>query len=159
LLAGRAHVGGELTQQGGQLCQVGVGEAAPQFRVEGDRGVPQPEERCLALFGQRDHLDPAVGVIPRADDQAAGVHRVEVVRQRRLADPDRFGQFPLGSRLADLQVEQDQPDGEGAARFGEGLVEGALDGTGRLVQAQPDRDGKRFRHANQRTTIHRYLSV
>jgi hypothetical protein len=159
VLAGPAHVGGQLAQHGGKPRQIGVGEAAAQLGVEGDRGLPQPQERGLARLGQRDHLDTAVGGIPGAGDQAAGVHRVEVVRQRGLADPDGFRQLALVSWLPDLQVEQDEPDGEGAARFGEGLVKGALHGTGRLVQAQPDRDWKRFWHADQPITTHRSLSV
>jgi hypothetical protein len=81
------------------------------------------------------------------------------MRQRGLAHSDRFREFPLVSRRADLQVEQDQPDRQGAARFGQGLVEGALDGPGRLVQAEPDRDRKRFRRVTKRTTSQRYLSV
>jgi hypothetical protein len=69
------------------------------------------------------------------------------MRQRGLANSYRRGEFPLVGRLADLEVEQDQPDRQGAARFTESFVERALYGTGRLGQAEPDRQGKRFCHA------------
>ena len=66
-------------------------------------------------------------------------------------------EFALGGGLAGLQVEQDQPDRQGAARFAESVVERALHGAGRLAQAEPDRDGKRCWHASQDITKHRHL--
>jgi hypothetical protein len=48
-------------------------------------------------------------------DQAAGVHGVQVMRQRGLARSYRLGEFPLLDGLADVQVEQEQPDRQGAA--------------------------------------------
>ena len=85
-------------------------------------------------------------------DQAVGVHRVQVMGQRRLADADLLRQVALRTGAVNLQVEQDQPHRQGAARLLQGLVEGAAHGTGRLVQAQPDRNGKRLWHARQRNT-------
>jgi len=79
--------------------------------------------------------------------------------QRSLADPDGLGQFSLVGRAADLEVEQDKPDRQRAARLGERLVERALDGARRLAQAQPDRDGKRFGHAREPIITHRHLRV
>jgi hypothetical protein len=72
--------------------------------------------------------------------------------QRGLADADRLGQLALGARPAHLQVEQDQPDRQAAARRRQRLVEGAADGPGGLAQAQPDRGGKRLWHARQRNS-------
>jgi hypothetical protein len=57
------------------------------------------------------------------------------VRQRGLAHSYRLGEFPLVGGLADLQVEQDQPDRQGAARFAESLVERALYG---IISARID---------------------
>ncbi|HCU94986.1 MAG TPA: hypothetical protein DHU96_20685 [Actinobacteria bacterium] len=76
------------------------------------------------------------------------------MRQCGLAHSYRLGEFPLVGGLADLQVEQDQPDRQGAARFADSRVERALYGAGRLGQAEPDREGRRCWHASQHITKH-----
>ncbi|MGD0604827.1 MAG: AAA family ATPase, partial [Streptosporangiaceae bacterium] len=60
-VSGVSGVSGQVTEQGAERGQVGVGEARSQPGVEGDRDVPQPRERRFARFGQRDHLDSPVG--------------------------------------------------------------------------------------------------
>jgi hypothetical protein len=69
-----------------------------------------------------------------------------MVRERRLPHAHRLRQFALVAGLADLEVEQDQPDRQRAARRHEGVVERPLHRAGRLVQPQADGDAKRFRH-------------
>jgi hypothetical protein len=44
------------------------------------------------------------------------------MRQGGFADPHGLGQLALVGWLADLQVEQDQPDRQRAARFVEDVV-------------------------------------
>jgi hypothetical protein len=97
------------------MVQVGIGQPGPEPGVEVDGRLLQPQERGFARLGQLDHLDPPVGRVPRAGDQAAGVHGIEVMRQGGFADPHGSGQLTLVGRLADLQVEQDQPDRQRAA--------------------------------------------
>ena len=100
------------------------------------KGPRSARKACVALVGQRDDLDAAVGGVAgpvtsrrpsRSGDGSASPR-----------DADRLGQLALRAWPADLQVEQDQPDREAAARLRQGLVEGAADGAGRLVQAQPE---------------------
>jgi hypothetical protein len=62
-----------------------------------------------------------------------------VVGERRFPDADGFREFPLVTRPADLEVEQDQPDRQRAVRRRERLLEGALDHPGRRGQTEPDR--------------------
>jgi hypothetical protein len=77
-----------------------------------------------------------------------------VVRQRGLAHSYRVGEFPLVGGLADLQVEQDQPDRPDAARFAENLVERALYGAGRLASAEPQSGGETVPAHQQACTKH-----
>jgi hypothetical protein len=84
-----------------------------------------------------------------------GVHRVQVVSERGPGYPDGLGQLTLVAGTTDLQVEQDEPDREGASRLRQRGVEGALHRAGRLGQAQADRDGERFRHTRQSSITHR----
>jgi hypothetical protein len=91
LAAGSAGVGGQGPEQGLDLAQVGVGKPLAKPRVEGHRRLPQPPESGLPLLRQLDHVNAAVGRVPLPGDQAARVHRVEVMRQRGLLDPHRLG--------------------------------------------------------------------
>jgi hypothetical protein len=75
--------------------------------------------------------------------------------QRGAGYPDRLGELTLVAGPADLQVEQDEPDRQGAPGFRQRRIEGALDRAGRLGQAQADRHGKRLRHGSESSITHR----
>lgn len=77
-----------------QLLEAGElsgAEAAAQAAVERDGGLAQSLKRRLACIGQRDHMNPAVAPVTAAREEPVGLHRVEMVRQRGLANPDRLG--------------------------------------------------------------------
>jgi MFS family permease len=152
-------VGGQPAEQAIELIQLGVIQAGAQPRVEGDRRVSQPQERGVPRFGQLDDRDPPVGRAPRAGNEPLRLHRVEVMGQRGLTDAHRRGEFALVPGRAGLQVEQDQPHGQRAARRREGLVEGPLHRPGRLVQAQASGYASRFRHARHGITFHRLQNI
>jgi hypothetical protein len=62
----------------------------------GRQGRPaHPAERRLTCRGQFHQVDTTAGGIPPPGDEALGIHRVQVVGERRLPDPHRSGQFPL----------------------------------------------------------------
>ena len=90
-------------------------------------------------------------------DQPAGVHGVQVVRQRGLAHSYRLGEFPLVGGLASFRLSRISQTGR-VPPLCQSLVERALYGAGRLAQAEPDRDGKRCWHVSQHITKHRHLT-
>jgi len=75
--------------------------------------------------------------------------------QRGAGYPDRLGELTLVAGPADLQVEQDEPDREGAPGLRQRRVERALDRAGRLGQAQADRHGERLGHECESSITHR----
>ncbi len=148
--------------------------------VEGSaEALPLPDQSVDAMqCGQAMHwfdMDRALPEIARVltpggvlaglwnvdDDRVGWVAGLAAISKTEttlgLAHFYRLGEFPLVGGLAELQVEQDQPDLQGAARSAESLVERALYGAGRLAQAEPDREGKRCQHVSQRIIKHRYL--
>jgi hypothetical protein len=73
---GDTDVGPQAGQQVGQRCLVFLAEAGVEPGVERRGGAPQGQEHLVALVGERDYLDAAVGRVADAGDQSVGVHRV-----------------------------------------------------------------------------------
>ena len=154
------QVGDETVEERPQVVQLRVGEIPAELAIEAGRGFEQPTEQDLSHLGHGDPLNPLVSRIPATGDQTVRLHRAEVVGEGRLPDPHRLGELPLILRLAELDVEEDQPDRQGAAGGGQGLVEGPAGEPGGAAEVEADRgrDGSR-RGAHQHTTRHRYLTV
>ena len=87
---------------------------------------------------QNQRADGQFRVAP-AGDQPGRLHPVEVVAQRRAADPDRLGQLALAAGGPYRQRQQDQPDRQRAAGRAESLVERPADGAAGPGQDEPDR--------------------
>jgi hypothetical protein len=143
LVEAAASVDGELVEQPVDRVDVGFAQAFPQLRVEGDRRLLQAHEQGLPVVGELDHVDPPVVGVAAAGDQPARIHRVQVMGEGGLADTDRLGELTLIVRMVDLQVEQDQPDRQGAAGLLERFVEGAADDSGGPPELQADRNALR----------------
>ncbi len=130
-----------------------VGDAAAQLTVKSHGGTAQPHERLFAGPGQRHDVDAPVSRVPLPRDQAARLHGVEMMRQRRLPDAHRLGERTLIGQAARLQVQQHKPDRQRSARGGECLVKGAANGTGDLCQPEADRS-RRWSHATKTSMTH-----
>jgi hypothetical protein len=141
--AAAAGVDGEVVEQPVERVDVGLAEAVPQLRVEGDRRLLQTHEQGLTVVGELDHVDPPVIGVAATGDQPARIHRVQVMGEGGLADTDSFGELTLIVRMVDLQVQQDQPDRQGAAGLLECFVEGAADDTCGPSELQADGDALR----------------
>ena len=89
--ARRNHVGGQPSEQFAQAGDLLVSDAAAQPLIEAERGGAQREEHLIACGCELHDVDPAVPRVPLTADQPGALHRIEVVRQRRLPDPDRVG--------------------------------------------------------------------
>jgi hypothetical protein len=138
LVEATAGVDSELVKQPVERVDVGLAETLPQLRVVGDRRLLQAHEQGLPVVGELDHVDPPVVGVAAARDQPARIHRVQVMGEGGLADTDCLGELTLIVRVVDLQVEQDQPDRQGAAGLLECFVEGAADDTCGPSELQAD---------------------
>src|SRR5919108_3141882 len=98
-----AYVLAEPGQERLELARLAVGEARAQASIEGHGRVPQAEEERVALGGQLDQVQAAVGRIAAPGDQAGRLHRVQVMGERGSLDPDRLGELALAGELAALQ--------------------------------------------------------
>jgi lysophospholipase L1-like esterase len=93
-LVGSARRRGVCAQPAEQVAQHGdliIGDAGPQPLVEGEGCVAQRTEHLVAARREAHDVDAAVRWIPVPADQAGVLHRVQVMRQRGLPDPDRVG--------------------------------------------------------------------
>jgi lysophospholipase L1-like esterase len=87
--ARRSHVGAQPSEQFAQVGDLLVSDAVAQPLIEAERGGAQREEHLIACGRELHDVDPAVQRVPLTADQPGAPHRIEVVRQRRLPDPDR----------------------------------------------------------------------
>jgi len=89
--ARRKHVRAELAEQIAQAGDVLVTDAVTQPLIEAECGGAERQEHLVACGGEPHDVDPAVRWIPVAADQPGALHRIEVVRQGSLPDPDCVG--------------------------------------------------------------------
>ncbi len=93
-LVGSTRRRGVCAQPAEQVTQRGdliIGDAGPQPLVEIQGCVAQRAEHLVAAGREPHDVDAAVPWIPVPADQARALHRVQVMRQRGLPDPDRVG--------------------------------------------------------------------
>jgi len=93
-----------------EFCEFLLAEADQKPFVEREGRPAHPVEGLLTGLSHLDQMHPAVVGVPPPGDEAAGVHRVEVVGEGRLPDPDRIREFPLAGQPPGLQGDQHQPD-------------------------------------------------
>ena len=89
--ARRSGVGTESFEQIAQAGDLIGRDAAAELLVEGDGGGAQAHEHLRTARREPNDVDAAVRRVPVPADQAGDLHRVQVVRQRGLPDPDRVG--------------------------------------------------------------------
>jgi lysophospholipase L1-like esterase len=89
--ARRQHIGGQLPEQIAQAGDLLVADAVTQPLIEAERGGSERQEHLVACGSEAHDVDAAVRWIPVAADQPGALHRIEVVRQGSLPDPDRVG--------------------------------------------------------------------
>jgi lysophospholipase L1-like esterase len=84
----RSRVVGKPREQAAQAGDFLFADAGAQALVEVDGGGAQRHEHLIASGRELHDVDAAVRWIAVTDDQTGRLHRVEVVGQRRLPDPD-----------------------------------------------------------------------
>jgi lysophospholipase L1-like esterase len=87
----RKDVGGKLPEHIPQAGDLLVTDAITQPLIEAERGGTERQEHLVACGSEAHDVDAAVRWIPVAADQPGALHRIEVVRQGSLPDPDRVG--------------------------------------------------------------------
>ena len=87
----RNDVGGKLPEHIPQAGDLLVTDAITQPLIEAERGGTERQEHLVACGSEAHDVDAAVRWIPVAADQPGALHRIEVVRQGSLPDPDRVG--------------------------------------------------------------------
>jgi lysophospholipase L1-like esterase len=86
----RARIVGEPAEQAAQPGDFLLADATAQALVEVDGRGAQRQEHLFASRHELHDVDAAVRWIAVTAEQACSLHRVEMVGQRRLPDPDRL---------------------------------------------------------------------
>jgi lysophospholipase L1-like esterase len=85
------HIRGQPPEQLAQAGDLLVGDAFAQPLIEAGRGGAELQEQLIACGSEAYDVNAAIRWVPVAADQAVPFHRVEMVREGRLPDPDRVG--------------------------------------------------------------------
>jgi lysophospholipase L1-like esterase len=86
----RSRIAGEPAKQAAQPGDFLLADATAQALVEVDGRGAQRQEHLIASRRELHDVDAAVRWIAVTAEQACRLHRVEMVGQRRLPDPDRL---------------------------------------------------------------------
>jgi hypothetical protein len=116
-----------------------LGDASTEPLVERHRSRAQTEEYLFTSIGQLHDMNSSVASAAASGDESFGVHRVEVMSERRLPYPDGLGQLTLVAGAPNLQIQQYQPFRQGPSHLVKRLIESPPHDSGGASETKTDR--------------------